>query len=85
MGYGLGVFLLAVGLILALAVRDSIDAMDLTLIGWILAGVGLLAIVLTAMTAMRSRRASSVATTTHADGTQTTTQRRQDTDPPATV
>jgi hypothetical protein len=85
MGYGLGVFLLAVGLILALAVRDSINAVDLTLIGWILAGVGLLAIVLTAMTAMRSRGASSVATTTHADGTQTTTQRRQDTDPPATV
>jgi len=32
MGYGLGVFLLAVGLILALAVRDSISAVDLTLV-----------------------------------------------------
>ena len=85
MGYGLGVFLLALGLILALAVRDSIEAIDLTMVGWILAGVGLLAIVVTAMTTMRSRTASSVATTTHADGTQTTTERRQDTDPPATV
>jgi hypothetical protein len=85
MGYGLGVFLLALGLILALAVRDSIEAIDLTMIGWILAGVGLLAIVVTAMTTMRSRTASSVATTTHADGTQTTTERRQDTDPPATI
>jgi Domain of unknown function (DUF6458) len=85
MGYGLGVFLLALGLILALAVRDSIEAIDLTMVGWILAGVGLLAIVVTAMTTMRSRTASSMATTTHADGTQTTTERRQDTDPPATV
>jgi hypothetical protein len=85
MGYGLGVFLLALGLILALAVRDSIEAIDLTLIGWILAGVGALAIVVTAMTAMRSRSSSSVATTTHGDGTQTTTERRQDTDPPAAV
>src|SRR5437762_3324441 len=30
-GYGLGVFLLAIGLILALAVQDSISAVDLTL------------------------------------------------------
>lgn len=85
MGYGVGVFLLAIGLIFALAVRDSIDAIDLTLIGWILAGVGALAIVLTAMTAMRSRSSSSVATTTHADGTQTTTQRQNDIDPPPTA
>ena len=85
MGYGLGVFLLALGLILALAVRDSIEAIDLTMIGWILAGVGLLAIVVTAMTTMRSRGTSSVATTTHADGSQTTTERRQESDPPATI
>jgi len=55
------------------------------MVGWILAGVGALAILLTAMTAMRSRGARSVATTTHADGTQTTSERRQDTDPPAGV
>jgi hypothetical protein len=85
MGYGLGVFLLALGLILALAVRDSIEAIDLTMIGWILAGVGLLAIVVTAMTTMRARGTSSVATTTHSDGTQTTTERRQESDPPATI
>lgn len=85
MGYGLGVFLLALGLILALAVRDSIEAIDLTMIGWILAGVGLLAIVVTAMTTMRSRGTSSVATTTHSDGSQTTTERRQESDPPATI
>ena len=82
MGYGLGVTLLAGGLILALAVQDRIDAIDLTLIGWILAGCGVLVIVLTAMQLNRARGTSSVATTTHSDGTQTTTQKRQETDPP---
>ena len=65
---------LAIGLILALAVQDSIDAIDLTLIGWILAGCGVLVIVLAA-SANRSRAPSTV-TTTHADGTQTTTEKR---------
>jgi len=83
MGYGLGVFLLAVGLILAFAVRDAIDAVDLTLIGYILAGAGVLVIVLTALQLNRSRAATSTATTTHSDGTQTTTQRRNEVDPPA--
>ena len=83
MGYGLGVTLLAVGLIFALAVQDRIDAIDLTLIGWILAGCGALVIVLTAMTLNRSRGAATTATTTHADGTQTTTERSQQVDPPA--
>ena len=85
MGYGLGVFLLALGLILALAVRDAIEGVDLVMIGWILAAVGAVAIVLTALTTMRARGSSSVATTTHADGSQTTTQRRSETDPPSTV
>lgn len=82
MGYGLGVFLLALGLILALAVRDMIDAVDLTLIGWILAGCGALVLVLVAMQNNRTRGASTVATTTHADGTQTTTEKRSQADPP---
>ena len=71
MGYGLGIFLLALGLILAFAVRDAIDGVDVTMVGYILAAVGALAIVLTAVTA------------THADGTQTTTERSQQVDPPA--
>jgi uncharacterized protein DUF6458 len=82
MGYGLGVFLLAVGLIFALAVQDSIDAVNLTLVGWILAGCGALVIVLVALQTNRTRGASTVATTTHADGTQTTTEKRTQTDPP---
>ena len=82
MGYGLGVFLLALGLILALAVQDRIDAVDLTLVGWILAGCGALVIVLVAMQANRTRGTSAVATTTHSDGTQTTTEKRSQSDPP---
>jgi len=46
MGYGLGIFLLALGLILALAVQDSLDAIDLTMVGWILAIAGVLVIAL---------------------------------------
>jgi Domain of unknown function (DUF6458) len=85
MGYGLGVFLLALGLILALAVRDTLSAIDLTMVGWILVLAGVLMIVLTAVTATRARRASTVARTTHADGTQTVTEQssRQDTPPVA--
>jgi len=83
MGYGLGVFLLALGLILALAVQDSINAVDLTLVGWILALAGVLVIVLTAV----STRRRAVTTTTTAPAaapgtrvTETTTERH---DPPA--
>jgi hypothetical protein len=79
MGYGLGVFLLAVGLILALAVTDAISGVDLTMVGWILTLAGLLVIVLTAVQANRSRRTSAV--TTHADGTRTVTERRDDVPP----
>lgn len=85
MGYGLGIFLLAVGLILALAVRDTISSVDLTMIGWILAAVGALAIVLSAATMARGRGSRTVSTTTHADGTQTTTEQAQRQDPPPTV
>ncbi|HEX3930958.1 MAG TPA: DUF6458 family protein [Nocardioides sp.] len=85
MGYGLGIFLLAVGLILALAVRDTINNVDLTMIGWILAAVGVLAIVLNAAAMTRGRGSRTVSTTTHADGTQTTTEQAQRQDPPPSV
>jgi hypothetical protein len=82
MGYGLGVFLLAIGLILGFAVQDRINAVDLTLVGYILAGCGALVLVLAAMQNNRARGASTVATTTHSDGSQTTTEKRRQTDPP---
>lgn len=50
MGYGIGVPLLALGLILALAVQDTLNGVDLTMVGWILAAVGVLALALTAFT-----------------------------------
>ncbi|MGD8206603.1 MAG: DUF6458 family protein [Thiohalocapsa sp.] len=57
MGIGIGIVLLAVGLVLALAVGDPLEAVDLGLIGWILAGVGALAVVVALiMNAQRSHR-----------------------------
>ena len=85
MGYGLGVFLLAVGLILVYAVQDSISAVDLTTVGWILVLAGVLVIVLTAVTMNRGRTTRSVATTTHPDGSQTTTEQQRRNDPPPAV
>ena len=86
MGYGLGVFLTALGLILALAVQDVISAIDLTLIGWILVLAGVLVLVLTAVQTNSRRHHRTTATTTHADGTQTTEQRSEERhDPPPAV
>jgi len=76
MGYGSGAFLLAVGLVLALAVDKQVQGVDITTIGWILAAVGAVVLVLTAMTWNRGRAQRTVATTTHADGTQTVQERR---------
>jgi hypothetical protein len=78
MGYGLGAFLLAVGLILALAVTDQINGVDLTTVGWILALVGLLALVLTAVTANRGRGIRTVEKTQGSDGRHAVTERRTD-------
>lgn len=47
MGIGASIFLIAVGLILALAVHASVGGIDIQLIGWILAAVGVLGLVLT--------------------------------------
>ena len=78
MGYGFGAFLVAVGLILALAVQDSLSGVDLTAVGWIMAAVGLAIIALTAATLTRGRRARTVQTTTHRDGTQTVRENRSE-------
>ncbi len=78
MGYGLGAFLLAVGLILALAVTDQFNGVDLTMVGWILALVGVLSLLLTAVTANRARRIRSTETTTDSAGRHVLTDRRTD-------
>jgi hypothetical protein len=83
MGYGLGIFLLAVGLILAFAVQDAISGVNLTLVGYILALAGVLVLALTAVTLNRGRHTRTVTTTTHPDGSQTMEQQRRNDPPPA--
>ncbi len=56
MGYGLGVFVGAVGLILALAVHVTISGIDLVMVGWILAAAGGVIVVLTAAQDASRRR-----------------------------
>jgi uncharacterized sodium:solute symporter family permease YidK len=75
MGYGFGGFLVVAGLVLALAVTDSVNGVDLTVVGWIMALVGL---GLTAVTMNGGRRSRSVETTVHPDGSQTVHERRTD-------
>ncbi len=83
MGYGLGVFLLALGLILAFAVQDMISAVDLTMVGYILCLAGIVVIAITAIQTNTRRQATTVATTTDHEGRSATTERRTETDPPA--
>ena len=57
MGIGASVFLLALGAVLAFAVTDAINGVDLTVIGYILMAAGALGIVLfLAVFGPRSRR-----------------------------
>lgn len=48
MGIGVGIFLLAVGAILAFAVDDTISGVDLAVVGYILMVVGLIGLIMTA-------------------------------------
>jgi len=73
MGIGGGIFLIVVGAILAFAVRDSVDAIDLTMIGYICMGVGVLALVIAVV--LNAQRTN----TTHRE----VIERHDDTRPPA--
>ncbi|WP_066460453.1 DUF6458 family protein [Sanguibacter suarezii] len=56
MGIGLGIFLIVVGAILAFAVRDSIEAVDLTMVGYICLAAGVVALIAAIiMNAQRNR------------------------------
>jgi uncharacterized membrane protein YGL010W len=46
MGLGVGIFLIAVGAILAFAVHATSGAVDVHTVGWILMGVGLASVLL---------------------------------------
>ncbi|MGC4937123.1 DUF6458 family protein [Kribbella sp. DT2] len=56
MSIGVGIFLMVVGAILAFAVRDSWDAVDLTVVGYIFLLAGALGIVLSFYITNRRRR-----------------------------
>lgn len=60
MYYGVGIFLVAVGAVLAFAFngKDNQAGFNIPMVGWILLAVGVLAIVITAISS-GSRRASS--------------------------
>ncbi|GAA4428768.1 hypothetical protein GCM10023169_30260 [Georgenia halophila] len=46
MGIGAGIFLIVVGAILAFAVSDVIEGVDLTMVGYICMGAGVLALII---------------------------------------
>jgi nitrate/nitrite transporter NarK len=61
MGIGAGIFLLAVGGILAFAVSDRISGVDLTMVGYILMGAGALGLILAVvLNGQRSRTSHTV-------------------------
>ncbi|ADB35829.1 hypothetical protein Kfla_6838 [Kribbella flavida DSM 17836] len=59
MSIGVGIFLMVVGAVLAFAVRDSWDAVDLTAVGYILMLAGLAGIVLSFYITNRRRRVAT--------------------------
>lgn len=71
MGIGLGVFLIIAGAVLAFGVKADLNHFDLSTIGFILMGGGVLVILLSLLVFMpRTRRARSTAITTDAYGRQ---------------
>lgn len=82
MGYGLGILLVVLGLILIFALDVDLPGVSDDTLGWILVLAGVLVCVLTAVQLNARRRATTTATTTHADGSQTVQQSSTTQDPP---
>ena len=58
MGIGFSIFLLALGAILAFAVKATVAGLDISIVGWILMGAGVIGLILTMVVlAPRRRRA----------------------------
>lgn len=70
MALGSGLFLAVVGAILAFAVRDTIDAVDLTVVGYICLAAGVVAIIISLVLNAQSRN------TTHHEIREGTTDER---------
>jgi hypothetical protein len=56
MQIGASLFMIALGAVLAFAVTDAINGVDLTMVGYILLGVGVLGLLLSLMLAGQRRR-----------------------------
>ena len=61
MGIGVGLFLIAVGAVLALAVHTTVSGVDITTIGWIVLAVGVFGVLLDLLLFMPRRRRYSEA------------------------
>jgi len=86
MGYGFGIFLAALGLILIYALEVDIPGIGQEALGWILVVAGLLIVVITAVQMNARRRSATVQRTTHSDGSQSVQERSSDhQDPPPAV
>lgn len=57
---GIGIALLVIGAILSFAVRDAVPGVDLTMVGYICMGGGLLAVILGLVTNAQSTRRTNV-------------------------
>ncbi len=65
MGIGFSIFLLALGAIIAFAVKATVAGLDISIAGWILMGAGVIGLVLT-MVVLAPRRRRVVTETTAA-------------------
>ena len=61
MRIGSSIGLIALGLVLALAVTVNVRGIDLTLVGWILTGVGVLGLIISLVLSARSRSVTAPA------------------------
>ena len=93
MAIGSGIFLIAIGAILAFALNESVDAVDLGMVGWILMGAGVLAVVISLVVSAQGRKRTTITESRTSAAPQaaapqeqgTVTQRREETGgtPPA--
>ena len=60
MALGSGIFLIVVGAILAFAVKDSVDAVDLTMVGYIMLAAGVIAIIVSLIVNAQNRKTTHV-------------------------
>lgn len=76
MSVGIGIFLIVVGAVLAFAVKAHFSAFDISTVGYILMGAGVVVtLVAVALLIPRSRRSRSTAVTTDSSGRQYVTER----------